>query len=260
MCVFYTVRGHHFVASRVSSQTPAQLKTVREGVVTLSLHAQEGVAAGPSAPLVGPDPNMPSSVYRWSIFSIKLQTQKERHGVGERRANPETTLPSRPPGPLAAAGLPGGTPAGARLFYARFGVDNPPGPIFGSGPKGEQTAVPATAPHAPHEGDVCEDVFYRAAVCAWAWPLLSWNICYEFSPVFPPRSRGVPARSTWKKRLLSQTLPFAHAPFGYNNARPPRHRPVRLLRLGHGAPAHPQPIVRIAHPLRPEAVDANVSH
>ena len=156
---------------------------------------------------MGPDPNMPSSVYRWSIFSIKLQTQKERHGVGERRANPETTLPSRPPGPLAAAGLPGGTPAGARPFYALFGVDNPPGPIFGSGPKGEQTAVPATAPHAPHEGDVCEDVFYRAAVCAWAWPLLSWNISCGFSPVFPPRVRGKSV--CFRKHFPSRTHPSA---------------------------------------------------
>ena len=143
MCVFYTVRGHHFVASRVSSQTPAQLKPSGRESLHYRYTRTRGVAAEPSAPLVGPDPNMPSSVYRWSIFSIKLQTQKERHGVGERRANPETTLPSRPPGPLAAAGLPGGTPAGARLFYALFGVDNPPGPIYsGLVPKGSRRLSP----------------------------------------------------------------------------------------------------------------------
>ena len=46
---------------------------------------------------------------------------------GARARHPKTTLPHRPPGPLAAVGLPGG------------GVANPPGPIlwFSTQPKGQ---------------------------------------------------------------------------------------------------------------------------
>ena len=166
---------------------------------------------------------MPSSVYRWSIFSIKLQTQKERHGVGERRANPETTLPSRPPGPLAAAGLPGGTPAGARLFYALFGVDNPPGPIYsGLVPKGSRRLSPprrhtrpmkvtcarmsSTAQRfAPGRGLSCLGIFSRVQSRVPPKVGVPAEKAFAFANTFPSRTHP----SATKMLALLATVPSA---------------------------------------------------
>ena len=146
------------------------VEIVREGVVihyrytrtTRGRTRHAGCGGGTvcsRAPLVGPDPNMPSSVYRWSILN-KLQTQKKRHGVHGRRARESGDHTTTPPSSRTAGsgrfswGGARRRPPVLRQFRGAWLI--PRVPYSGLVPQGEQTVVPATR---PHEGDMCEDVF-----------------------------------------------------------------------------------------------------
>ena len=147
VCVFYTVRGHHCVASRVSSQTPAQLKSSgRESLYTIVTRARleaergtRGVAAGPYAPVLPlwDQTRICRPRYTVGLFSINYKRKKTTRGAwakGARIRRPHhhpPVLPDRWQRPVFLGGRP---QAPARFTPVSGCMANPPGPIFGSGP------------------------------------------------------------------------------------------------------------------------------